>query len=110
MGEKQQHFPPGGDDDDLDDDRLHAREDPHNTAIAAAAFPRKVFVVLDNAELLLGEFVSGVGVGAAGGTSWRGADLLERLGRLPEMVSSFYGFGGELRVCVGGGLLGFGLL
>ncbi|CAM9415875.1 unnamed protein product [Ascophyllum nodosum] len=63
---------------------------------SASVFPCKVFVVLDHVELLLGEYVAGVGVGAGGGgNSWRGPDLLERLGRLGEMVSSFSGFGGE---------------
>lgn len=69
-------------------------------------FPRKLFVILDNAEALLGEGVAGIGVGAGGskalGNSWRGPDLLTRLARISDMISSFNGFAGaEKTKCCG---------
>lgn len=64
-------------------------------------FPRKLFVVLDNTEALLGEAAAGVGVSVGGSSrSWRGPDLLARLARLPAMVASFRGFGGNIYIYI----------
>lgn len=60
------------------------------------SFPRKLFVILDNAEALLGEQAAGVGVSAGGaGNGWKGPGLLARLARLRSMVASFTGFAGK---------------
>lgn len=75
-------------------------------------FPRKLVLVLDNAEALLGEGAAGVGVGTGGsggkGGLWKGPDLLARLVRLPEMVASLSGFAGVFLIvwigcCLRGG-------
>eukprot|EP00904_Undaria_pinnatifida_P011724 jgi/Undpi1/7682/HiC_scaffold_23.g10155.m1 len=61
----------------------------------------KLFLVFDNAEALLGEATSGVGVGAGGGGSFRGAALVDRLARLSDMMAAYTGF-----AAAGGGIGG----